>query len=80
MKVYRLDLHKKRHEEARRAVIHFIERHWNESAELEIVTGNSTRMRGMVLNTLDEYGLSYQISRMFDPNTGYIVTWTEGID
>lgn len=77
MEIYKLDLHRLRHEDARRAIIRFVEDHWSEESELEIVTGNSTRMRGLVMNILDEYNLTYQISRMFDLNNkGYIVTWT----
>ena len=77
MNIYKIDLHRLRHEDARRAVIHFIEDHWEEEAELEIITGNSHKMRGLVMNVLDEYNLTYQISRMFEPNNrGYIVTWT----
>jgi hypothetical protein len=76
MLVSKLDLHKVRHGDARRLVIRFIEDHWSKSAELEIVTGNSIKMRGIVMNVLEEYGLPYQISRMFDHNKGYIVTWT----
>jgi hypothetical protein len=77
MKIHRIDLHRLKHEDAERAVIRFIEEHWDEDAELEIITGNSTKMRGLVINILDEYHLTYQISRMFEPNNkGYIVTWT----
>lgn len=76
MLVKRLDLHRMHHEEARRAVIQFIEDHWNQSTELEIVTGNSLKMRGIAINVIEEYDLPYQISRMFDHNRGYIVTWT----
>lgn len=74
----KLDLHRTRHDDARRKVIHFIEDGWGSGEEVEIVTGNSQRMKGLVMNVLDEYGLSYQISRMFDVNNqGYIVTWLE---
>lgn len=74
----KLDLHRTRHSEVRRNVIRFIEDNWGSGEEVEIVTGNSDRMRGIVINILDEYGLSYQISRMFDLNNrGYIVTWME---
>ena len=77
MGLQRLDLHRMRHEEARRAVIRFIEEHWDDGSELEIVTGNSIKMKGIVLNILDEYRMTYQISRMFDlHNSGYIITWT----
>jgi len=74
----KLDLHRLRHEEAERQTIRFIEANWGSGEEVEIVTGNSVRMRGLVLNILDEYGLLYQISHMFDLNNkGYIVTWME---
>jgi len=77
MEVYKLDLHRLKHEDARRAVIRFIEEHWDDGSELEIITGNSIKMKGIVLNVLDEYKMTYQISRMFEPNNqGYIVTWT----
>jgi hypothetical protein len=58
-------------------VIRFVEEHWCEEAELEIVTGNSTRMQSIVKDVLDEYKMVYQIGRVFDfNNKGYIVTWT----
>jgi len=59
-------------------VIRFIEKNWASKLEAEIVTGNSSIMQKLVMEVLDEYKLSYQISRMFDPyNQGYIVTWLE---
>jgi len=76
MNIYKLDLHRVRHADAKRKVIRFVEQHWGEAAELEIITGNSMKMKGIVLNILDEYKMTYQISRMFDANQGYIVTWT----
>jgi len=76
MEVYKLDLHRVRHTDAKSKVIRFVEEHWNEPTELEIITGNSIKMRGIVFNVLDEYKMTYQISRMFDVNQGYIVTWT----
>ena len=77
IKIYKLDLHGVRHEDARRSVIKFIENHWDDDSELEIITGNSLKMQGIVLNILDEYKMLYQISRMFESNNaGYIVTWT----
>ena len=74
----KLDLHRTRHSEVKRKVIHFIEDGWGSGKEVEIVTGNSDRMRGMVINILDEYKLNYQIGRIFDLNNkGYIVTCME---
>jgi hypothetical protein len=77
-KIKKLDLHRVRHEDARAKVIRFIEHNWGKDVEVEFITGNSWRMRGIVLNVLDEYGLTYQISRMFDLNNkGYIVAWVD---
>jgi hypothetical protein len=77
MKIYKKDLHRLRHEDARREVIRFVEEHWNEEAELEIITGNSARMQDVVTEVLKEYKLFYQAGRLFDLNNkGYIVTWT----
>ena len=77
MELYKIDLHRLRHEDAEREVIRFIEEHWSDGSELEIITGNSQKMKDIVINILDEYKLTYQIGRMFDHNnSGYIVTWT----
>jgi len=74
----KLDLHRIRHEYVRNETIRFVESNWASGEEVEIITGNSVEMRGLVMNILDEYGLTYQISRMFDLNNkGYIVTWME---
>jgi DNA-nicking Smr family endonuclease len=71
--VFKLDLHGKSHANARNNTIRFIEEHWDDDSELEIITGHSTIMKGIVLNVLDEYSLPYQISYM---NTGKIIAWT----
>jgi hypothetical protein len=74
----KLDLHEQRHEDARRDVIRFIEEHWDSGLEAEIITGNSKKMKELVIDVLDEYGLIHQISRPFDMhNQGYIITWFE---
>jgi len=76
--IKKLDLHRVKHTDARAKVIRFIEQYWGSDREVEFITGNSQRMRGMVMNILDEYGLTYQISRMFDLNNkGYIVAWID---
>ncbi len=76
--IKKLDLHRVRHEDARAKVIRFIEYSWGKDVEVEFITGNSKKMKGLVMNILDEYGLTYQISRMFDlSNKGYIVAWID---
>ena len=73
-----MDLHYLNYEEARWKVIRFIEEHWGDKSELEIITGNSKERQEMVINILREYNLDYQIGRAYDLNNkGYIVTWTE---
>jgi DNA-nicking Smr family endonuclease len=74
----KLDLHKTFHEDAERKTIRFIEESWGSGEEVEIITGNSQVMKGLVINILNEYGLTYQIGRLFDLNNkGYIVTFIE---
>ena len=74
----KLDLHRVRHEEARRKVIRFIEDNWGSNKEGEIITGNSPQMKKIVVDILNEYGLGYQFGRPFDAwNNGYIITWFE---
>ena len=73
----KLDLHRIKHEDAKRKVIRFIEKHWQSGDEAEFITGHSIRMKGIVLNILDEYGLSYTIGRMCEPDGGRIITWLE---
>ena len=74
----KLDLHRTRHDDARRKTIHFIEDNWGSKEEVEIITGNSQIMKDLVMNVLQEYGLNAQIGRIFDVNNkGYIVAWLE---
>lgn len=76
--MYKLDLHRMRHEDARRAVIRFIEEHWNKTVDLEIITGNSIRMREIVIEVLTEYKLEYRVGGVLDrANKGYITTFLE---
>jgi len=76
--IKKLDLHRIKHKDAKTKVIRFIEQNWGSGVEVEFITGNSSKMKGIVMNVLDEYGLTYQISRMFDLNNkGYIVTWID---
>jgi len=77
MKLIKLDLHGIRHIDAKREVIRFIEDNWRSGDEIEIITGHSAVMKGIVINILDEYKLSYNVGRMFDPNGPRIITWLE---
>lgn len=73
----KLDLHRTRHDEVRNKTIRFVEHHWGLGKEVEIITGNSSEMKALVMIVLDEYGLSYQIGRKFDLNRGYITVFLE---
>ena len=77
MDLIKLDLHGVRHADAKREVIRFIEKHWRTDVEVEFITGHSVRMKGIVLNTLDEYNLTYLIGSMFNKHDPKIVTWLE---
>lgn len=74
----KLNLHKTRHEIAKRKTIRFIEKNWGSGEEAEIITGNSLKMKAIVINILREYKLSYSFGHWGDIwNKGYIVTWFE---
>ena len=52
----KLDLHRKRHSEADRLTENFV---FGNDLPLEIVTGNSEKMRSLVQNVLDSYKFKY---------------------
>ena len=76
MKLVKLDLHGLKHEHVRNEVIRFIEDAWGKDLELEIITGNSIKMKDIVLQVLEEYKLPFSIGRMCDLNDACIITWT----
>ena len=73
----KLDLHGIRHADARRKVIRFVEDNWGTGEEVEFITGNSQMMRGIVMNVLQEYGLTYNIGRMLELSESRIIAWME---
>ncbi len=74
MSVHRLDLHGLHYDDARRSTIRFVELHWGNNVEVEIITGNSGKMKDVIVEVLEEYKLEYRTGREFDSNKGYIVT------
>jgi len=54
-----------------RAVIRFIESNWMSGEQVEIITGNSPRMKRIVTDLLDVYTLNFQVGFM-GLNTGRI--------
>ena len=74
--LHKLDLHGVRHDDVKSKVINFIEDNWSSEEDLEIITGHSSKMKGIVLNVLDEYKLPYTIGDMFNKLAPKIIFWT----
>ena len=70
-----LDLHGTAHEDVKRKVIRFIEEYWNLDKELEIITGNSQKMRDLVIEVIEEYDLIYNIGKLYSTDKSRIITW-----
>jgi DNA-nicking Smr family endonuclease len=67
----KLDLHGKSHYEISNLVDQFIwEGMQRGKDEIEIVTGNSDRMREFVIKTIKDYNMEYKIGDLW--NRGYI--------
>lgn len=64
----KLDLHGVRHENVRNKVIRFIEKYWNSDIEVEIVTGNSPKMKSLVVEVLGEYRIDHRVGDYFGFN------------
>lgn len=62
-----LDLHRIRHEEVDRLVENFI---FLNELPIEIITGNSDKMQGIVIDVLERNEFEYQIGDFL--NRGYI--------
>jgi DNA-nicking Smr family endonuclease len=74
----RLDLHGLRHEEARRAVIRFIEDNWGCGEETRFITGHSALMKKVVMDVLEEYKLLSDDSLdSFIQNKAWVTTTLE---
>ena len=56
MQMKKLDLHHKRHSDVERLTENFV---FGNDLPLEIVTGNSEKMRSLVQNVLDSYKFKY---------------------
>ena len=68
----KLDLHNLHYEDVKRSLIRKIEMYWGSNEVLEIITGHSSKMRGIVTKLLDEYSLDYQIGGNLGINDGMI--------
>ena len=72
----KLDLHGIKHADVRREVIRFIERYWGSGEEVEIITGNSYKMKKLVTEVVSEYDLTYRMP-YFDVNGGRLTILME---
>jgi hypothetical protein len=67
----KLDLHGKSHYDVSSLLDQFIWDAMKSNAfEIEIITGNSNRMKQFVIDVIDEYQLEYEIGNAW--NTGFI--------
>lgn len=70
----KIDLHYTRHRHVPSKLIRFIEDNWNTDTQVEIITGNSLRMKEIVKKVLDEYKLEYREGDFQGVNMGFIRT------
>ena len=68
----KIDLHGVRHADVKQKVITFIEMYWNTDTRIQIITGNSSKMKKEVINVIREYGLDYVIGDYFGFVSNYI--------
>lgn len=69
----KLDLHRTRHADVPRKVEQFLNDNWLCGELAEIITGNSQKMRDIVIESLNDYGVFYRISDSFS----YIAVYFE---
>ena len=71
--ILKLDLHRVKHEEAEILVERFINKNWGKNIETQIITGNSKKMKDIVISKLNFYKLEFTIGDRWNPrNLGYI--------
>ena len=54
----KIDLHGYKHAEAKEAVIRLIEESYNKNTLVTAITGNSSKMRNVVIEVLSEYDIT----------------------
>jgi biotin synthase-like enzyme len=72
----RLDLHGVKHRDVAGKVIRLVERYWDTSEQLTIVTGHSKKMQKIVIDTLDEYGLEYYIGGILRVGNSFLTFYS----
>ena len=73
----KLDLHGYYHDNAQRLLETTLNSMWCTEEELHIITGNSPKLQKIVIDILDEYGLSYIIGDFSGQNMGFVKTILE---
>ena len=69
-----VDLHGLPHKEAGRVLEGVINELWCSDTDLCIITGNSPKLQGIVIDILTEYTLEYMIGDFSGMNMGFIRT------
>lgn len=69
-----LDLHGVKHEDVCSQLKQFIEGLWLTGTDVEIITGNSPKMKEIVINILKEYKLEYNDGGYLGVKTAVITT------
>jgi hypothetical protein len=67
-----LDLHEKRHHEVASICTKFINKNFGK--EMKIITGNSYKMKSLVIDVIVSFGLEYRVGDYI--NFGYIVIYS----
>ena len=71
--ILKLDLHRIKHEEAEILVDRFINKNWGKNIETQIITGNSQKMKDIVISKLNFYKLEFTVGDQWNSrNVGYI--------
>jgi len=69
-----IDLHGVEHEKVKQLLIAKIEKLWGSDTSLIIITGNSSKMKSVVIQILKEYKLEYSEPDIWESNRGIIKT------
>ena len=69
-----LDLHGVIHEDVENICHKFINKHWNSGNKLQIITGNSCKMKKLVIGVLRQYDIDFEQELI--ESASHIMVWT----
>ena len=72
----KLDLHGVRHGDVHERVVRLVEKYWGTDEELTVITGHSPKMRQLVIDVLDEYGLEHHIGGILEVSNSFITFYS----